>query len=303
MIIKVQISKSISFILILLIAITSNSALHTQANETEAAGELFIKTHPVNAAIELNGQSVGNSPVLLKDVPQGIVRIEATMGNMYGHREAEIKAGELLVIEITLEYLLGRLFIKAAGENIKVILDNNELGSLGSGLFEDIPIGEHSVALQGDGLYAEQRVTINADATTAVEIELRRVGTLRYMLPKGATALISSEHFARQLAGSGVIYNLPVGDYEIEAAQPNYEPKSEIITIEQGKAIDYLPELQPTREFQAVLDKRQQEKKYIELISERRVLELELHNLQLRHRKLTGSGWILCGFGGAFAAA
>ena len=154
-------------------------------------GELLVTTIPNNTEVLVNGAFKGHSPVLVERVPLGHVRIEARKEGLYGSRELELTKGDLLKVKIALNQRLGRLFIKTENRNLLVILDNNFLDFLGDGLFSDIPEGNHSLILSGKGVFVEEKIVIAPDKTTTVEPKLISVGTLRYIIPEGTTAVIS----------------------------------------------------------------------------------------------------------------
>ncbi len=111
-------------------------------------GEMLVTTEPDEAEVYLNGVNKGTSPILLSKVPVGMVRIEARKGNLIGSRTVEVSGKDTIEVNIRLEVILGKLFIKSNEKEVSVYLDENFLGPLGNGFFKDITVGEHRVALK-----------------------------------------------------------------------------------------------------------------------------------------------------------
>ncbi len=95
--------------------------------------------------------------------------IEGRKGNLYGKREVDI-AEATTKVRIELAETYGNLFIKTEEEELTVYLDGRPLEELGSGFFERIPVGRHTLELKGKGLYYKDEVEIKADESTRFSI-------------------------------------------------------------------------------------------------------------------------------------
>jgi TolB-like protein len=249
-------------------------------------GDLLITTEPDNGEVLLNGVSKGLSPLLIEKVPFGSHRIAAKKYGMYGYKVLELDQEELLKVKIILNQRLGRLFIRVSEPDVMVRLDKDELGFLDDGIFPDILEGDHSLELFGKNLYAQTNVTIKPEETTTVNVTLVPVGTLHYRVPEGALTVISGRNCLKTVSGEDFIETMPVGTYTIETSHRNYQTLREDINIEQGKTVEFCPELIPTPEHSVRLERQAMEQKQSELLSAKYVLERELQTETIRSKKL-----------------
>ena len=214
----------------------------------EAFGEIFVKTDPKGAEVFVNGMRRGTSPILLEKVPLGKIAISVRKDNMTGEVEVELTSADLIEIEISLELSLGRLFIKSSEEDVIVFFDGKSLGPLGSGLFRDLPAGEHTVVLKGEGLYWEGKVAIAADASVTLEAWPRAFGSLRYDLPEGTVCELTGTGGSEKLTGRGGL-DLPIGSYRLSVSGDRYLPLEERIDIERGREVSFAPRLEYTEKY------------------------------------------------------
>jgi hypothetical protein len=135
---------------------------YTSAEKVEIArtfGDLFVETVPDGADICINGARRGTSPDMITRVPQGRVRVEARKGSFTA--EQMVHAGPAMTkVKITLKESYGSIFIKTNLKDVTVELGDRSLGALGTGLFENVPVGTHTVTLRGDGTTWVGEVTV-----------------------------------------------------------------------------------------------------------------------------------------------
>ncbi len=265
-------------------------------------GEIFVETVPEGAEVYVNGVRKGTSPTIIEKVPQGTIFLEVRKGDMYGSREVEIKGEEVVKVKLALARSLGRIFIQVGEKYMYVYLDGNRLGLLGSGLFEDIPAGEHKIVLEGVGLFWEGSVKVTPNATAKVEAYPREVGLISYSIPDGAKAEIKGNNLRKIVQGFGNIGNVPTDTYEVKITGNNY--KSESMTIEVSKAETTFiePQLEYTDEYKATLkrermelEREEREKEIASLISLKADLEKTYENSIVRRKKRTTAGWVTFG--------
>ncbi len=219
-------------------------------------GELFISTEPPGAEVFVNGISRGISPCLVEKVPVGRVVISAKKDNLYIEQPVELKEPGLLELSLTLEVVLGRVFIKSSDRNVTVYLDQKELGPLGSGLFKDLPTGERVVELKGDGVYWGGTVVIESGKTVTVEAFPAPFGTLRYRFPDGVVIEIIGSGGTRPVSGNGAI-NLAVGSYRIRCIGEYFKPWEERFEVTRGAVVEIAPTLVYTEAYAAELAARE----------------------------------------------
>ena len=265
--------------------------------------ELLITTEPDNAEVLLNGLPRGTSPLLVERVPLGPLRIAARKEGMYGDRELVLQREELLKVKIALNQGLGRLFIRASERDVFVKLDDEEWGFLGDGVISDIPEGEHTLELTGNGLHGRAQFRIAPGETTTLDVHLEAVGSLHYRIPDGAQTTISGRGFSKEVTGESIVENIPVGAYTAATSRPNYLPLEEELLIAQSKTTELFPELLPTPEYHAVLERETLERNRRELVSSTEALQEKLQSETARTRKLRTGGRVLFGVASGFAAA
>jgi len=146
----------------------------------DAFGELYVSTSSDGAEVFVNGLRRGVSPMVVDKVPLGQVRVTARKDNLVAESVIELKNADLIEIDLILKISLGRLFVKSSEKDVEVFLDGKSLGPLGGGLFRDLPPGDHTLTLRGDGLFWEDRVILEADKTVTVEAYPTSVGILEY---------------------------------------------------------------------------------------------------------------------------
>jgi len=218
----------------------------------DAFGEIFVETEPKGAEVFVNGMRRGTSPLVVQKVPLGTVRITARKDNLTGETTVDLESADLVEVSLELEVSLGRLFIKSSEDAVEVFLDGESLGPLSSGLFKDLPSGEHTVSLKGDGLFWEDTVTLEAETTTTVEAYPRASGILDYELPEGAVCEVSGIGFTKEVTGDGRI-ELSVGTYRLVVTGENYLPLEEKKEIHKGEATFFIAEPAYTEEYKREL--------------------------------------------------
>jgi hypothetical protein len=145
-----------------------------QETDQDILCELFISTDPMGAEITVNGEAKGVSPQLINNIPlYSEVKIEAELGNSFGEKTVLINNPGLNDVTITLEQERGNLFIKADKTEVTAYIDGKRIGEYGNGLFTDLPTGEHTVELKGANLFWEGNVTIIANKTTSIVVEVQ----------------------------------------------------------------------------------------------------------------------------------
>lgn len=81
----------------------STVAVFTPVTEAAVSGSLFIASTPLKADVMLNGQKVGKTPILLKDMPVGRYDIVLKMKKYYQFMtRPEIREGEVGRLDVNL---------------------------------------------------------------------------------------------------------------------------------------------------------------------------------------------------------
>ncbi len=229
----------------------------------QAFGEVLIETTPPGADIYVNGAKKGVSPDLITRIPLGAIRIEAKKGNLYAVQDITVTA-ETARISLTLEEQYGNLFIKSSEAAVDVYLDGTRLGTLGSGFFDKLPVGDHVLELRGQDVYWSGNITLEVGKSTKVDAYPRPFGLLVYRLPESSSAVITGVGLRKVLHGSGEL-SLGTGKYTIVVSGEIYENLETTVTIERGTAYPFSPEPVFTAEHARYLEEERRRGLYDEL--------------------------------------
>jgi len=231
----------------------------TQQMIAREFGEVFIETDPSEADIFINGVRKGVSPNLISRVPIGRIVVECRKENLYGRQEVEVTtATKKITVSLSLTY--GNLFIQSTESEVEVFLDGASLGELGSGFFEEIPVGDHTVVLEGEGLYWEGEVTVETEESARLEAYPREFGSIQYQLPEGALGEVTGRMFRETIRGTGSLQPVWVGEYTIQVTAENYEPLEQKVAIQRGQSLRFAPELEFTEEYRRYIEESEKGK-------------------------------------------
>jgi len=211
----------------------------------EDFGEVLIETDPSGADIYINGVKKGVSPDLISRIPIGNIRIEAKKGNLYGVKDLTVSA-ETGKISLSLEEMYGNIFIKSSNSNVDVYLDGRKLGFLGTGFFERIEVGSHSVELKGSDSLWKGEVEVENGKSTKIDAYPRPFGQLKYLLPDGVIAEFESRDDSTSVRGTGQL-SLWTGSYSVTITGGRYETYKEEIDILKGRTSNFNPALKTIR--------------------------------------------------------
>ena len=224
---------------------------YSKEDNTRIANEfrdVFIETSPTGADIYINGINRGVSPGLFERVPVGNVLIEAKKGSLYGVLNTRI-TDKTNSLEIRLEETYGNLLIKSSVDGLDLFIDENFVGKISSGFYENISVGKHSIVIEGNNQHWEEDISIIANKTITVEADPKPYGFLQYLIQDGVTAeLFDSSNNSFTLENKGDI-PLFKGEYIIKLSGDNFESKDIPVTIKRGDKYHFTPVLEHTKEY------------------------------------------------------
>ena len=256
--------------------------------------ELFVETFPEGANIYINGVRKGVSPDLFEQIPLGFIRIEAEKDNLYGRVDIHITE-DTNSVTIDLKETYGNLFIKTGYKDLNVYLDGILLGIVDSGFFADISVGGHDLVLEGDGYFWRGFVSVSANKSTTVEVELRAYGSLLYNIPDGAVAEITNDSvFLQSLTKSGDIA-LWSEEYIIKVSGDDFETEEFSIFISKGDKYNFNPILKHNREYIARKNRQGKVIRLEEIRTRRTEIEDEIVRLNHVKDKKHIGGWVSAG--------
>jgi TolB-like protein len=205
-------------------------------------GEILIETSPPGADIFINGVKKGVSPDLISRIPFGKITIEAKKDNLYAMKNIEVSS-DTAMLSLSLEVQYGKIFIKSSDSSVDVYLDGKVLGPLGSGFFDNLSIGSHSLELKGDSVYWRDDVNVELGSSTKIDAYPQGYGLLSYSLPKGVQAEVSGNDFNRTISGEGRLNYVWVGRYTIRILGEKYVDYEENFQVNKDSEISFIPEL------------------------------------------------------------
>ena len=138
-------------------------------DEEEEEVGIRIQSDPSDAAVYLNTQYVGRTPVLVAAEP-GVHRIRIQKDGYYSaERWVEYRKDSLLIVDVQLEQITGYLHIQTEPKNAEIRVDGV---TVGPGVTE-LPIGYHGLWIRAFG-YEPHRTQfrISPLQTTSIEVSL-----------------------------------------------------------------------------------------------------------------------------------
>jgi len=267
----------------------------------KAFGKMFVQTEPSGAKVYLNGVKKGTSPLLLNKVPLGKVFIEVRKENMYAHKDVRLTEEKLTEVILKLKMSTGNFFIKTDKTGLKVYLDSKYLGDLGSGLFKNITSGEYNTELKGNGYYWKGSINVKSGKTVMVEVYPIEVGSIKYVIPEGASAEISGINFRKVVYGSGKIDTVRTGSYMVKVTGNKYKVYKGKINISKGTISSFSPILEYKEAYKSALrkkkEKQESERKIKELVQFKVQLQLRYNKALIERNKRNIWGWVTLGTG------
>lgn len=150
----------------------------SEGGTQQQPGFLSVTTVPSGAAIYLNGENRGVSPILINGVPAGTYALKVSM-NLYKDKEqyVVVEENKTTSVSISLELKVGSLSITMEEpKSATVYLNNENKGAANPTLLiNNIPIGTHTLKISpNSNQYKEKEQTIDVeeDKTTLVPITL-----------------------------------------------------------------------------------------------------------------------------------
>ena len=198
---------------------------------------VIINSEPTGAHVQMNGQEIGDTPVLLPDLALGSCSASVQMAG-YTRRDIswKVQNGRPILINVPLMNNIGTLSVNSNPETAELEIDGL---SYGTTPFKDfLEQGQHKIRLAKTGYKPyEKIVTVKRDETTEEDISLE-------MLP-GSLSL-DSEPTGAALFINGIDYgvtpykrdSIEAGDYTILLKKDGYDPLEQTVTVHPGEPMD-----------------------------------------------------------------
>jgi len=201
--------------------------------------QIRIETSPTNAAIYINGQYIGTSPIN-KELQEGTHTIEAkkdgyktkTTTKTIGTQTKDMSRIE--TISLTLERETGSLYVQSSPSGASIYLDGSYKGTTPKTI-EGLEVGTYTLKLTKSG-YQDKSQTIRIEAGKREDVYLtleKETGSLYIQSePSGASIYLDGSYKGTT---PKTIEGLEVGTYSLKLSKSNYNDKSQNITIKAGK--------------------------------------------------------------------
>jgi hypothetical protein len=137
-------------------------------------GDLMVRTNPAGAEVFVDGVSYGPAPALVTRLEADkTVKVSAKTDSMAGSLDVTLQAGEVKEVEVELSTLTGNLFLRTNKADAHLLVDGQDLGEVGSGLFRGVIAGKHKLEVVTPDMYGTAMTRLIPGETTEVEIVLR----------------------------------------------------------------------------------------------------------------------------------
>ncbi|HUX11566.1 MAG TPA: PEGA domain-containing protein [Spirochaetia bacterium] len=138
--------------------------------ETHTTTRIEVDTSPSGAAVYLNGQFVGYTPVVIDGAAEGAYSLRVSKPGFYTlHRRLSVGPDTSVKLDITLARLMGFLAVDSNPADAELLVDGERVYSLHS----RVPAGMHQVTVRRFGYTAfEQSVDIQPEQTTHLQVQL-----------------------------------------------------------------------------------------------------------------------------------
>ena len=145
------------------------------ADTTSVSAEEFalrVLTEPSDATVLLNGRNVGTTPITLDDLETGSYTLEIAKNGYYTERRRiDIRPGQALVVDTTLELIVGYLDLTVTPSDATLRLD----GALVGAGVREVAVGERRITATRFGYRDESiRVRVEPRRTTRVALNLEQ---------------------------------------------------------------------------------------------------------------------------------
>ncbi len=193
------------------------------------------------ATVFINGEKVGAAPIIIPVTNSAsTIVVRGDNGMFTAVLRLNTSLHGITVLKADL-HRTGDLFITSNETAVRVILDGNDLGALGSGVFHEQPVGDHRLELVGQELYFSQAISIGADTSTQIQANVRPVGSLEIKVPSDVQTTISSGAYSTTISGSASLDHIPTGEYSLKSGGGDNPAFSTTFSLQKGVEASWDP--------------------------------------------------------------
>ena len=196
-----------------------------------------LKTSPEGAAVTLNGDRAGVTPLTLWDVrPGAVVLLFEHPYHRAELRRLTLGRDERRTVELTFEAAVGRLTVVTNPRGAAVTLDGEALVDRTPVTLDETPTGRHEVLVSMQGRETKSAtVEVFPEQTTehTFELERLRMGSLSLQTTPASASIELLEVPVAYRPG----VELPVGEYRIRVSAPGHGAVERTVAVKQGRNI------------------------------------------------------------------
>jgi PKD repeat protein len=220
-------------------------------------GAIYAQSVPAGAAVYMNGNSYGISPVTIRDLLPGTYSVMASLNGYYSDSQTiSISPGQtagyypILRSSPNPPVITGTISAQSVPSGATIYVNGVNYGSTPFTIVNQIP-GTYSMAAAMDGYITDTRlITVNPGQTTSYYPTLQpsssptRTGTIfAQSSPAGATIYLNGVSYGMAPV---TIPNLVPATYTLKASLNGYPPDTQRITVSPARVSLYTPEFYPS---------------------------------------------------------
>ncbi|GAX61547.1 hypothetical protein SCALIN_C24_0046 [Candidatus Scalindua japonica] len=197
-------------------------------------GAVSLKSEPAMAKIFLDGNAIGLTPDIIRDIPPGSHKVEITLdGYDTWRKEVTVEAGRENALTAVLEKSASVVSIVSEPAMAKIFLNGNAIG-ITPAIIRDIVPGIHEVELTSDGYYTwRKKITVEAGEENALTATLQKyIDSIRIM----SNPSMASIYFNGNALGLTPhrITDLKPDRYTVRIVKEGYKPWEEVVSVKSG---------------------------------------------------------------------
>ena len=207
--------------------------------EKETAS-VMITSAPDSAAVKFQNKNLGNTPVVIRDLPYGTYTAELSRHG-FNPQTVTWKVDSPLpqLVRGSLDSNLGTLIITSVPANAEVIMDGKSIGR--TPFRDSIEEGKHEIELRRNG-YISLKKSVHVRSKDIAKLERLvlevKPGSIRInSKPSGAVIYINNKNYGDTPFN---ISNLKPGSYSVRLEKAGYDPAVRKVNLPAGENLDLM---------------------------------------------------------------
>jgi len=198
-----------------------------------ASAAALITSHPAGAAVSMKGESMGITPLVIRDLPVGEYRAEISMKGYASMPVTwRIDSERPVKAHAVLDSNMGTLHIESTPARARVFIDGTEVGETPYKIQR--PEGKYVIRLEKAGCNPEERnVNVIKRRVTRVPVRLgeKPGGVKVTSFPAGAEVFINN---IKRGSTPCTVEALVPGKYDLKLVRAGFDPAEAAVTVVPG---------------------------------------------------------------------